>query len=148
MFQEELSQQQVKSYKDKNRFENADRIIDNNGIYPIQFLEKAFAEEITFMYYLNLLAPIYYPVVFPNDGFVSMLYESISTRINKPSNNRDYDDQWTSTSLPLLPKDRLLMILSSDMDIRKWFSSYIHDLILYHNKAATYMRQFYNEISN
>jgi hypothetical protein len=47
-----------------------------------------------------------------------------------------------------LPKDRLLMILSNDMDIRKWFSSCIHDLILYHDKATTYMRQFYNEIGN
>gem|GEM_PF-5170726 len=44
------------------------------------------------------------------------------------------------------PKVRLLTILKRDEEIRKWFSSWLKDLVNYQKLAAETMSQFYDEI--
>ena len=44
------------------------------------------------------------------------------------------------------PKVRLLTILKRDEEIKKWFSSWLKDLVNYQNLASETMSQFYDEI--
>lgn len=145
IFQEELNEQQVEKYK-RIRLSQSNKEQLKAIPSPIEFLENSFAEEITFMYYLSLLSPVCYSPLFPNYGIESMLSETIPDIANKSSNNSKFKQSYQNIILPS-PKEGLLAILNKDVEIRKWFSSRIHELILYHNEAATSMSGFYEKIS-
>jgi hypothetical protein len=55
-------------------------------------------------------------------------------------------NQGTIHDMRTSPKVRLLTILKRDEEIRKWFSSWLKDLVNYQKLAAETMSQFYDEI--
>jgi hypothetical protein len=109
-----------------------------------EFLEKSFAQEITFLYYLNLHNDIYIPLLFPNI-YTSKFVESMSTLLEK-LNQGTVSDLVSLPDLKLLPKVRLLSIIKRDEEIRKWFSSWLKDLVNYQKLASETMSQFYDDI--
>jgi hypothetical protein len=109
-----------------------------------EFLEKSFAQEITFLYYLNLHNDIYIPLLFPNI-YTSKFVESMSTLLEK-LNQGTVNDLVSLPDLKLLPKVRLLSIIKRDEEIRKWFSSWLKDLVNYQKLASETMSQFYDDI--
>jgi hypothetical protein len=109
-----------------------------------EFLEKSFVQEITFLYYLNLNNDPYVPLIFPNI-YTSKVVESMLILIKK-LNKGTINDLISLHDLRTSPKVRLLTILKRDEEIRKWFSSWLKDLVNYQKLAAETMSQFYDEI--
>ena len=88
--------------------------------FDIDSVEKPFAEEITFLYYLNLNDEWYFHI----------------------------RDPWKmdQTEDIVRPLWNLLTILEEDTEIREWFSPWINNLLKYQEEVLQTMREFYNKI--
>jgi hypothetical protein len=119
-------------------------------LYEIETIDTIFANEITSLYYLNLCTNYHFQVMQPMKYYSikEKQYFSRSSNGNKSNQSYKNDDIYSlmSNFYPLLPKERLILILDKDKDIRKWFSEWIKDLINYQKLAAEMMSQFYDEI--
>jgi hypothetical protein len=69
----------------------------------------------------------------------------MSTLLEK-LNQGTVNDLVSLPDLKLLPKVRLLSIIKRDEEIRKWFSSWLKDLVNYQKLASETMSQFYDDI--
>lgn len=150
VFQEELYEEQLKepTVTTLKKIEQTD--IKNN-ILPIEFLEKALAKEITFLYYLNLNNDQYIPLLLPNSGYNLMLSESIEILIKKSSQKTKVDNYNSKRIprdyiLPKSPKERLKEILKEDEEIKKWVFGWMKDLVNYQKGVSKIMYEhLYNE---
>jgi DNA-binding PadR family transcriptional regulator len=98
-------------------------------LYEINIIEKAFAEEITFLYYLKLRSDYYFQVMQPMNSLL----------ISKASMP---DDVQTLLS----PKQSLGAIVKQDKEIREWFSTWMDDLVNYQQEILKTMTDFSEEI--
>jgi hypothetical protein len=108
---------------------NSEQVERLSHLYEIDIIEKAFAEEITFLYYIKLRSDYYFQVMQPMNSLPAL-------------NTLKPDDVQTLLS----PRQSLLAILQQDREIREWFSEWIKDLINYQNEILKSMHEFYNEI--
>ena len=88
--------------------------------FEIDSIEGPIANEISFLYYLNLNDEWYFHIM--NDNLERPLYER-----------------------PLLC---LLAILKEDTEIREWFSKWIRDIMNYQKEVMQSMSNFYERISS
>jgi hypothetical protein len=93
----------------------------------IDVLDKAFAEEIAFLYYLSL---------YDNKYFPGELY--YSTAMSKSSNTYDMPS--------VSPINILSTVIKKDKQIRMLFSSWIQDIIDYQRETLKTIEGFYNQI--
>jgi len=97
-------------------------------LYKIDIIEKAFAEEITFLYFLNLRNNYRFQDVLPMEYYdQKQLY------------NNDM-------KLSLAPMQYLLRILRHDKQIKELFSIWIQDLSKYQEEVLRTINGFYKEI--
>lgn len=113
----------------------------------IENLEKSLSNEITFLYYANLIDSIFYPVVHPNKGIISVCNEIMSQRM-KMSPKPDYNDPEYHKQVMSIhsPKRRLLSLLNYDKEIREWFFSIMEDIIRYQNETSESISNIYKEV--
>jgi hypothetical protein len=91
---------------------------ESQNLRRIKTIERIFAEELAFLYYLNL----------NTTGFSSDLTKEQNIQYLLP------------------PKNRLMAILSQDNDIKQWFTERIGDIMHYREQTLNKMSEFYNEI--
>ena len=121
-----------------------------SSLYEIEILEKAFADEITFLYYLNLNQDIYFPALFPQDDYFAAAYPEYNKEKSEEFWLREYDKYSLAPQknrmLSMTPKERLFEILRQDKEIRNRFSSWIADSIQYQKQVTEEMSLFYDKI--
>jgi hypothetical protein len=93
-------------------------------LFKIDVVEKAFAEEITFLYFLNLHNKYRFVVVLPIKD-----YSQVSN-IRKPKEPS------------FSPIQCLLTILRHDKQIREWFSTWVQDLGRYQEEILRTIYDF------
>jgi hypothetical protein len=146
-FQEDLVREEVSRYTTKKPYLLKSIRTDNNdgSISVIDILTKAFEEEITFLYYLNLFNDFYNPLMLPDAGFDSVIRDSAPLLVNELSTiDASSAQYWYSTSLS--PKEKLLSILQNDENIKTNFLSWIEDIVNYQKEATEFMSKSYLEI--
>jgi hypothetical protein len=97
-------------------------------LYEIDIIEKAFAEEITFLYFLNLRNNYRFQDVLPMEYY---------------DQKQLYNDDM---KLSLAPMQYLLRILRHDKQIKELFSTWIQDLSKYQEEVLRTINGFYKEI--
>jgi hypothetical protein len=95
--------------------------------FEIDSIEGPVANEISFLYYLNLNDESYFHLMDPNTD--EPLYEKGSKLIMRP----------------LLC---LLAILQEDTEVQEWFSKWIRDIMNYQKEVIQSMSNFYERISS
>jgi len=105
-------------------------------LYDIGTLEKPFANQISFRYYLALNNEHHFEVMHPTNYYASTMERNYVD--DDKDDNYQHDERQDEYSLkghivPLSPRTRLLSILRRDEDIKKWFSSWIANLENYQN---------------
>jgi hypothetical protein len=88
--------------------------------YDVDSIERPIANEITFLYYLNLKDEWYFHIRDP--------------RVLEQSDN------------VVRPLQCLLAIFKEDSEIREWFSSWVNNLVNFHEEELQTERELYNEI--
>jgi DNA-binding PadR family transcriptional regulator len=123
-----------RSFQDLVKKEAPSEIIDPrqaeqmSHLYEIDIMEKAFAEEISFLYFLNLRNNYRFQDVLP------MEYHDQKQLYN------------IDMKLSLTPMQYLLRILRHDKQIKELFSTWIQDLSKYQEEVLTTINDFYKEI--
>jgi hypothetical protein len=112
-------------------------------LYDIDTVEKPFANQISFQYYLNLNNEDHFEVMYPMNYYVSMMKSNYGGNSQK-----EEQDEYSLKAglLPLSPRMKLLSILQRDDDIKMWFSSWIENLESYQNDILTKIRNFHKKI--
>ena len=98
----------------------------------IDLLGKAFAEEITFLYYLNLHNNEHFPEEKP-----LKYYSALISNSSKPDDFRP----------SLSPIQTLSATLEENKQIKRLFSNWIGDILDYQGEILKTMEGFYNELS-
>jgi hypothetical protein len=98
----------------------------------MDLLDKAFAEEITFLYYLNLHNNEHFPEEKPLKYYFALI-----------SNSSRPDDFRPSLS----PIQTLSATLEENKQIKRLFSNWIQDILDYQGEILKTMEGFHNEIS-
>ena len=136
MFQDEIVQEEYKKYVNRALTLPTTEASVSNNISVMDVIEKAFAKEITFLYYLSLYREVYIPVIFPNKGFDSIMHELLSETVKRVSSEK-------SAKMPLPHvwslKEGLQRILRQDRDIKDWFCSCMKEIMEYHNQVTREM---------
>jgi len=119
------------SYKEKATQEwkiNPDEAERLSRLYSVDTIEKPFADEIAFLYYLNL-----------NDDRLFHVMHQMNYFSSLPN---------PSPAQPLLkfPMQCLLKILDEDMEIREWFAGWLADLLKYQQEVLGTTSEFYNKV--
>ncbi|MGN6632990.1 MAG: hypothetical protein ACTHKP_12265, partial [Nitrososphaeraceae archaeon] len=123
--------------------DNKDTLSYAHGIDDIPticVLERAFAYEITFLYYLNLNSDRSIPRLFP----LNVHYIAVGDYIlsEKTKQSEEY-----SLALPNSPRERLTAILRKNRQVKEWFSNCISNCIQFRNAADEVMSAFYRDIN-
>jgi hypothetical protein len=108
---------------------NSEQVERLSHLYEIDIIEKAFAEEITFLYYLKLRSDYYFQVMQPMNSL-------LISKASMPDHIQTL----------LSPKQSLLAILKQDKEIREWFSTWMDDLVNYQQEILKTMTNFSEEI--
>lgn len=112
-------------------------------------LEEAFANEISFHYFLNLNQDIFIPPLNAME-----YYTEIETLLSEDRHDKFLSTEYDRYSLapqldhliPISPRLRLLDILDNSRVIRNALMNLINDCIVFHKQTGTFMDKFYNEI--
>lgn len=116
------------------------QVHDIDDIPTTWVLERAFAYEITFLYYLNLNSDISIPRLFPiEDHYIAVCAYILS---EKTKQSEEY-----SLALPNSPRERLTAILRKNRQVKEWFSNCISNCIQFRNAADEVMSAFYRDIN-
>jgi hypothetical protein len=105
-----------------------------------EVLSDPLAEEISFLYYLNLQNDYHVPLLFPYRGFISVFSELRSKMMKtkmKEGQRRNHVDFLSSVS----PRQKFNEILSEDEDIKNWFFKWIEDLMNFQKDTVNVMSQ-------
>jgi hypothetical protein len=123
----------------------------NPEALEVSILEKSFAHEITFLYYLNLNRGVYFPMLYPQDDYFVMAVIPPSAEARNEFWSRQIDEYSLAPQkmkiFPKSPRERLSAILQRKKHIKNWFSNCIKNSIRFKNEAEEIMSQFYKEIS-
>ena len=104
-------------------------VYDIEDIPNTRVLERSFAYEITFLYYLNLNSDIYVPILFPpNDYHLKQML--LTFREDKRGISARQADGYSpatqkTNTLPKSPRERLIAILKKNRQVKEWFSNCI-----------------------
>jgi hypothetical protein len=105
-------------------------------LYRVKTIEDTFKEELTFLFYLNL----------NTIAFSSYSKESFNPSNIVPSKL----EQWIAERKKMLdhgsPKDRLMAILTTDNEIKKYLTERISHIMNYREQTVKEMSKFYYEI--
>jgi hypothetical protein len=126
-------------------------IVQLNNLSTVSILQRAFANEITFLYYINQCQDIYFPDLLPAPDY--------NYEFNIPSLKEEAETFWLRKYdkyslapqkghfLPTSPKQRLLDILTGSNQIKESFVNCIDDCIRYYNRARDVMNNLSIELS-
>jgi DNA-binding PadR family transcriptional regulator len=123
-----------RSFHDLVKKEAPSEIIDPrqaeqmSHLYEIDIMEKAFAEEVSFLYFLNLRNNYRFQDVLPMEYYDQKQLYNIDMKLS------------------LTPMQYLLRILRDDKQMNELFSTCIQDLSKYQEEVLTTINDFYNEI--
>ena len=138
MFQDEIAQEEYKKYVNSALTLPAIEASVSNNISAVDAIEKAFANEITFLYYLSLYREVYIPMIFPNKGFDNIMHELLLETVKRispqKSGNMQLPHVWSL-------RERLQRILLHDTELKDWFCSSMKEIIEYQNQAAKEMNK-------
>jgi hypothetical protein len=136
VFQDQIAQEEYKKYVKSALTSPATEASVPTNISAMDAVEKAFAKEITFLYYLSLYREVYIPVIFPNKGFDSIMPELLSETVKRISSQKS-----ANLSLPQVwsLRERLQRILRHDKELKDWFCSCMKEIIEYQNQVAKEM---------
>jgi hypothetical protein len=154
-----VAQEEIKKYADPR----SERIKQLSTSSQISILEKAFAEEITLLYYLGLhndgpfstmLQPTkYLSSIYSDEQEEQQLRITNNVRANakkkkkKPKSGSAYDPlSILREPIGLALKVRLQTILRRDRQVRQWLSTWIKDSVTYNKEIVDRMVQLYDEI--
>ena len=118
------AENQSKKTKSEGRDSSADEIMT---------IEKVFSNELTFLFYLNLNNIVFIP------SRHYLLKNSIPSIEDLDIAN--------DLSLQGSPKERLILILQKDSDIREKFSKWMQGSMNYQEETSKLMRERFDEIS-
>jgi hypothetical protein len=125
---------------------NLNYVYDTDDIPTTRVLERAFAHEITFLYYLNLNSDFYVPRLFPYKDYYLVDDASQPSEETRQADEYSLAPQKPKT-LPKSPKERLAAILKKRRQVKEWFSNCISNCIQFRNAADEVMSRFYSDIS-
>jgi hypothetical protein len=131
--------------------DNLSHVYDIDNIPTTWVLERAFAHEITFLYYLNLNSDIYVPRLFTHDYYLIADTPQPSEKTKEECWARQADGYSPATqktkTFPKSPRERLTAILKKNRQVKEWFSNCISNCIRFRNAADEVMFTFHNDIS-
>lgn len=115
-------------------------------------LERSFAYEITFLYYLNLNSDMYVPVLLPQNDYFHMFAGDLLSKIKSNKFQSEQANEYslaqqTSKIMPISPRERLVAILKQNKPIKEWFSNCILNSLKFTSAADEIMSSFYREIN-
>jgi hypothetical protein len=108
---------------------------ESQNLVRLKTIERIFAEELAFLYYLNLNT-----MGFSSD-YMKLPTEPEMVLLTKDQSKQILLEQSLGPS-----KNRLMAILTQDNDIKQWFTEKIGDIMHYREQTLNKMSKFYNEI--
>ena len=108
---------------------------ESQNLRRIKTIERVFAEELAFLYYINL-----------NTIGFSIDYMKLPTEPGLFPLTKDQSKQILLEQSLGPAKKRLMAILTQDNDIKQWFTERIGDIMHYREQTLNKMSEFYNEI--
>jgi hypothetical protein len=98
-------------------------------LYDIDTLEKSFANQISFRYFLNLNNEHPFKIMHPTNYYSTSMIEN-DDEDRSQENEEEEQDEYSLRlgGLSLSPRLRLFSILRGDDDIKRWFSSWMANL--------------------
>jgi hypothetical protein len=130
---------------------NPSDVHDIKSVPTTWMLERSFAHEITFLYYLYLNSDMYVPALFPQDDYYLMagarLFSNNTSEEfwSRPADEYSLAPQVTNI-VPKSPRERLVAILKKRRQVKEWFSDCINNSIQFRNTADEVMSTFYRDI--
>ena len=122
-----------------------------NSLSTVSMLMRAFANEITFLYYINQNRDIYTPDLLPAPDYNFEFDFPSSKEGAEAFWLREYDKYSLAPQkdhfLPTSPKQRLIDILNKSIQIKESFVNCIYDCIRYYNQAREVMNTLPAELS-
>jgi hypothetical protein len=115
-------------------------------------LERSFAHEITFLYYLNLNSETYVPLLLPQNDYFPMFAGDLLSKITSNKFQSEQVNEYSlvqqaSKLMPISPRERLVAILKQNKPVKEWFSNCILNSLKFTSAADEIMSSFYKEIS-
>jgi hypothetical protein len=107
---------------------------ESQNMNRVKIIEKIFAEELAFLYYLNLNT-----TCFPGNYMKHPTEPELFMLTKEHAKEFFLEERLGS------PKDRLMTLLTNDNDIKKWFTKLLQDAIYYRNQTLNKMSKFYDE---
>ncbi len=101
---------------------------------PIKLLEKALADEVTLVYYINLMNSSYDP--FPLGNLFHAILREVTEFIEDPKNITN----------PLSPRDNLRLLIKRDDDIRNFLSRFRIDSLTFDEELSKHKRGLYDSL--
>lgn len=111
----------------------------------IKNIEKVFSDEISFLFYLSLstiFLPASYKRKYPPPKIEDT--EHGMSLIIYP----EHDEETRKLDKLGGPRERLIIILARDKEIKQWFSGWIGGIIKYRSKLVDKMSKFHDEVNN
>lgn len=132
--------------------DNSSPVYNEEMFSTTRILERSFAYEITFLYYLNLNSDVYVPVLLPQNDYLSMFAGDLLSKITQDKFPSGHGHEHLMSSqimkiLPKSPRDRLVTILKQKKQVKDWFSNCLMNSIKFRNAADVTMSSFYSEIA-
>jgi DNA-binding MarR family transcriptional regulator len=152
-----VAQEEIKKYADPR----SERIKQLSTSSQISILEKAFAEEITLLYYLGLHNDGPFSTMLQPTKYLSSIYSDeqeeqlriITNNVRAKAKKKKSKSGSAYDPLSILReptgltlKVRLQIILRRDRQVRQWLSSWIKDSVTYNKEIVDRMVQLYDEI--
>lgn len=118
---------------------------------PVLLLQRAFAYEITFIYYINQNRSIYFPDLYPANHYFEQIHIPTTKQRAKLFWSREYDEYSLGSQMnklfPMSPKQRLLAIMRQSQTIKESFTNCMSDCIRYYYEAGDTMHNISNQLS-
>jgi hypothetical protein len=129
-----------------------DRSHNEENVPTTWMLERSFAYEITFLYYLNLNSDTYVPLLLPQNDYFPMFADDLLSKITSNKFQSEQANEYsvaqqTSKITPISPRERLVAILKQNKPVNEWFSNCILNSLKFTSAADEIMSSFYKEIS-
>jgi hypothetical protein len=121
----------------------------SDTLLELSKLEEAFANELSFHYFLNLNQDTFIPPLNAKE-----YYAEVQTLLSDDGDDKFFSTEYDRYSVapqlyhptPISPRRRLLDILDDSSVIRNALMNWINDCITFHKQTGTIMDKFYEEI--
>lgn len=101
-------------------------------LHPLKLLEKSFSDELTLLYYINLMNLSYEP--FPLGKLLVTILQDVSESINENLTN------------PISPRDNLRLLIKRDIAIRNFILRFRNDSLKYEEELSVRKRALYDSL--